>query len=82
MTGERGERWGGAARRLGRKSGMEERAVGERGAMGRGKGGLEVLSYGGIKGGIMDTNGRGRVEERGEPGAVASVQTGHMDLMT
>jgi hypothetical protein len=82
MWRERGERRGGAARRLGRKSGTEERAAGERGAMGRGKGGPEVLSRGGNKGGIMDKNGRGRVEERGEPGAVASVQTGHMDPMT
>jgi hypothetical protein len=30
----------------------------------------------------MAKNGRGRVEEREEPGAVASVRTGHLDLMT
>jgi hypothetical protein len=58
---------------------MEERVVGKRGAMGRGKGGLEELSCGENKGGKIAKNGRGWVEERGEPGAVALVQTGHMD---
>jgi hypothetical protein len=47
--------------------------------MGRGKGGPEVITSGGNKGRQMAKNGRGRVDERGEPGAAASVQTGHLD---
>jgi hypothetical protein len=37
---------------------------------------------GGNNRGKMDKNGGGRVEDRGEPGMVASVQTGYMDQMT
>jgi hypothetical protein len=40
--------------------------VGERGAMGRGKGGPEEVLHGGNKGGKIAKNGRGRVEEIGE----------------
>jgi hypothetical protein len=76
-TKKRGERRGGVARRLGRKEG-----VGERGEERWGKGGPEETTSGGNKGGEMGKNGKGRGEERGEPGAAASVQTGHLDPMT
>jgi hypothetical protein len=36
----------------------------------------------GNKAGQMGKNGRGRVEERGEPSAAASVRTGHLDQTT
>jgi hypothetical protein len=39
---------------------------GERGALGRGNVGLEVILLGGNKGGNVDKNGGGRVEDRGE----------------
>jgi hypothetical protein len=74
QTTMRGERQGGAARRLA-KRGVE----GERGAMTRGKGGPEEITSGGNKGGKTEKDGRGRVEKRGEPGAVAPVQAGHLD---
>jgi hypothetical protein len=64
----RGERRGGAARRLAKKG-----ADGERGTTGRGKDGLEEIIGGGNIGGQMGKHGRGRVEERGEPGVAASV---------
>jgi hypothetical protein len=47
--------------------------------MGRGKVGPEEIISGGNKGGQMGKNGRGRVEERGEPGTAASVRTVHLD---
>jgi hypothetical protein len=47
--------------------------------MGRGKDGPEEITSRGNKGGQMGKNGRGRVEERGEPSAAASVQAGHLD---
>jgi hypothetical protein len=81
IWGGSGEGQGGAVYELGRKSTMEERVAGERGAMGRGKGGLEELSHGGNNGGKIAKNGTGWVEERGEPGAVAPVQIGYMDQM-
>jgi hypothetical protein len=73
-TKMRGERRGGAAQRLAMR-GKE----GGRGAMGRDKDGLEEITSGGNKGGQMGKHGRGRVEERGEPGMAASEQTGLMD---
>jgi hypothetical protein len=54
--------------------------AGERGTVGRDKGGPEEINSGGNKGGQMAKHRRGRVEERGGPGAAASVQTGHLDL--
>jgi hypothetical protein len=48
--------------------------------MGRAKEGPEVTTSGGNKGGQMGNNGRGTVEERVEPSAVASVRTGHLDV--
>jgi hypothetical protein len=54
----------------------------ERGAKGRGNEGLEEIIHRGNKGGQMGKNGRGRVEERGEHGVVASVRIGHLDPMT
>jgi hypothetical protein len=74
---KRGERQGGAAWRL-KKSGEN----GERGATGRGKGGPEEIISGGNKGGQIGKNGRGREEDREEPGAVASEQTGLPDKTT
>jgi hypothetical protein len=47
--------------------------------MGKGKEGPEMISSGGNTGGQMGKNRRGRVEERGEPGATAPVQVGHLD---
>jgi hypothetical protein len=76
-TTRRRERRGGVARRLAKKG-----EDGERGAMGRGKGGPELITSRGNKGGQMAKHGRGRVEERGEPGVAASVQTGHLDPKT
>jgi hypothetical protein len=52
----RGERQGGAAPRLAKKG-----AEGERGTMGRGRGGLEEIINGGDKGGQRGKNGRGRL---------------------
>jgi hypothetical protein len=73
----RGDRRGGAARRLGKKG-----VDGERGTMGRGNVGPEQITSGGNKGRQMGKNGRERVEERGEPSAAASVRTGHLDPTT
>jgi hypothetical protein len=73
----RGERRGGAAWRL-----MKRGADGERGAIGRGKNNLEEITSEGNKGGQIGKNGRGRVEERGEPGVAASVQVGYLDQQT
>jgi hypothetical protein len=73
----RGERQGGAARRLAKRG--EE---GQSGAVGRGKGGPEKRNNGGNKGGQTGKNGRGREDDRKEPGAVASDQTGLLDKMT
>jgi hypothetical protein len=70
----RGERRGGAAQRL-----VSRNEAGERGAMGRGNEGPEEIKSGGNKGGQMGKDGRGRVEERGEPSTVASMRTGHLD---
>jgi hypothetical protein len=70
----RGERRGRAARRL-----TKRKEDGERGVKRRGNKGLEVIPSGGNKGGQMGKHGRGRQEERGEPGAVAPVQAGHLD---
>jgi hypothetical protein len=71
----RGERRGGAARRLGKKS-----EVGERGVTSRGKDGPEMISGSGNKGGKKDKQGGGRVKEREEPSTAAYLQTGHLDL--
>jgi hypothetical protein len=73
----RGERRGGAARRL-----IKRGEDGERGAMGRGKEGPEAITSRGNKGGKMEKDGRGRVEERGEPGAAASEQAGLLEKKT
>jgi hypothetical protein len=73
---KRGERHGGAARRLAKR-----REDGERGAKGRGNDGLEMMSSGGNKGGKIAKHDRGREEERGEPGKVAPMQAGHLDKM-
>jgi hypothetical protein len=66
MTGERGERRGGTTRRLRKRSRAGTGESGERGALGRGNVGLEVILLGGNKGGKIDKNGGGRVEDRGE----------------
>jgi hypothetical protein len=73
-TKMRGERHGGAAWRL-----TKRKEDGERAANRRGNEGPEVIPSGGNKGGQMEKDGRGREEERGEPGTVASVQAGHLD---
>jgi hypothetical protein len=73
----RGERRGGAAWRLAKKE-----ADGERGAMGRGKVGLEEITRGGNKGGQLGKTGRGREEERGEAGAAAPEQAGLLEKKT
>jgi hypothetical protein len=65
-TSMRGERRGGAAWRLARKG-----VDGDRGTMGRGKVGPEEITCGGNKGGQIGKTGRGREEERGEPGVAA-----------
>jgi hypothetical protein len=70
----RGERRGGAAWRLAKR-----REDGERGAIGRGNEGPEMITSGGNKVRKTEKHGRGRVEERGEPGVVATVQAGHLD---
>jgi hypothetical protein len=67
----RGERWGGVAQRLAKRG--EE---GERGMVGRGKGGPEAIINGGNKGRQWGKNGWGREENREEPGTVASEQAG------
>jgi hypothetical protein len=73
----RGERRGGGAWRL-----VKRRVDGERGAMRRGKGGPEEITSRGNKGRQRGKNGRGREEDREEPGAVASEQTGLPDKTT
>jgi hypothetical protein len=72
-----GERRGGAARRLAKRE-----VQWERGAMRRGKGGPEEITSGGNKAGQTGKHGRGREEDREEPGAVASEQTGLPDKTT
>jgi hypothetical protein len=74
---KREERRGGAARRL-----MKRGGNGERGATGRGKGGLEEIISGGNKGRQIGKNGMGREEDREEPGVAASEQTGLLDMTT
>jgi hypothetical protein len=77
MTRERRERRGGTTWRLRKRSGVGTGESGERGALGRGNVGLEVILLGGNKGGKIDKNGGGRVEDRGEqPSEVASEHTG------
>jgi hypothetical protein len=78
---ERGERWGGVGRWIGKKTGAEMGEAGERWAMGRGKEGPEITQCRRNKAGKTDEMGGGRVEDRGEPGMVASVQAGHLDQM-
>jgi hypothetical protein len=73
----RGERRGGAARRMAKRG--EDR---ERGVLGRGNEGMEKITSGGNKGVQMGKNGRGRVEEQGEPSVAASVRIGYLDQMT
>jgi hypothetical protein len=73
----RGERWGGAAWRLA-KWGEE----GERGVVGRGKGGPEEITSRGNKGRQKGKYGRGSEEDREEPSVVASKQTGLLDKIT
>jgi hypothetical protein len=82
MTGESGERRGGPTRRLTKRSGAGRGESGERGAMGRGKGGPEEIINGGNKGGQMGKHGRGREEDREEPGVAACEQTGLLDKTT
>jgi hypothetical protein len=80
MTGERRERRGGTTRRLRKRSGAGTGESGERGALGRGNVGPEVILLGANKGGKIDKNGGGRVEDRGErPGKVASERTGLLE---
>jgi hypothetical protein len=64
-----------AAWRLAKKEGDRER-----GARRRGNDGSEVIQYRGNKGGQIGKDGRGRVEESGEPGMAAPVQAGHLEL--
>jgi hypothetical protein len=77
-TKMRGERRGGVAWRL-----AKSEVDGERGAVGRGKGGLEETNNGGNKGGQMQINRRGRQEDREEPGVVTptSLTTGWGTLL-
>jgi hypothetical protein len=82
MTGERGERRGGTTWRLRKRSGAGRGESGETGALGRGNVGLEEITSGGNKGGQMGKNGRGREEDRREPGMAAPVQAGHLDKTT
>jgi hypothetical protein len=83
MTGERGERRGGTIWRLRKRSGAGTGESGETGVLGRGNGGPEVILLGGNKGGKIDKNGGGRVEDRGErPGKVASEHTGLLEQTT
>jgi hypothetical protein len=76
-TMKRGERRGGAVWRL-----MKRGENGERGTMGRGKGGPEEIISRGNKGGQMGKSRRGREEDREEPGVAASEQTGLLDKTT
>jgi hypothetical protein len=76
-TKTRGERRGGPAWRL-----VKRGVAGERGAMRKGTGGPDETTSGGKKGGQRGKNGRGREEDREEPGAAASEQTGLRDKMT
>jgi hypothetical protein len=73
-TKTRGERRGGAAWRL-----MKKGVDGERGAVGWGKGGLEEKNCRGNKGGQIRKHGRGTPHQTHHPGAVASVQAGHLE---
>jgi hypothetical protein len=66
ITGERGERRGWTIWRLRKRSGAGIGESGERGALGRGNVSAEVILLGGNKGGKIDKNGGGRVEDRGE----------------
>jgi hypothetical protein len=66
ITGERGERRGGTTQRLRKRSGAGTGESGESGALGRGNVVPEVILLGGNKGGKIDKNGGGRVEDRGE----------------
>jgi hypothetical protein len=50
--------------------------------LGRGNVGPEEITSGGNNGGQMGKNGRGREEDRGEPGVAAPVEAGHLDKMT
>jgi hypothetical protein len=81
MTGERGERRGGTTRRLRKRSGVGRGESAERGALGRGNVGPEEITSRGKKGGQMGKNGRGREEDREEPGVAASERTGLLDKM-
>jgi hypothetical protein len=65
---KRGERCSRAAWRLAKR-----REDGERGIMGRGNKGPEKITSRGNKGRQIRKNGQGRVEEREEPGMVASM---------
>jgi hypothetical protein len=68
LMARRGERQGGAAWRLAKKEGD-----GERGAKRRHNDSSEVIQCRGNKGGQIGKDGRGRVEERGEPSMAAPV---------
>jgi hypothetical protein len=50
--------------------------------MGRGMEGQEMTTSRGNKGGKREKHGRGREEDRGEPGMAAPVQAGHLDKTT
>jgi hypothetical protein len=76
-TKTRGERQGGAAQRLAKKE-----VDGERGTMGRGKVGLEEITCRRNQGGQIGKTGRGKGEERGEPGAAAPEQAGLLEKKT
>jgi hypothetical protein len=58
------------------------RGGGDRGMKHRGKEGLESHFASRTKGGTLDENGWGRVEDREEPSAATSVQTGHKEQKT
>jgi hypothetical protein len=80
MTGERGERRGGTTQRLRKRSGVGTGESGERGALGRGNIGPEVILLGGNTGGTIDKDCGGRVENRGErPRKVPSGHTGLLE---
>jgi hypothetical protein len=66
MTRERRERRGGTTWRLRKRSGAGTGESRERGALGRDNISPEVILLGGNKGGKIDKNGGGRVEDRGE----------------
>jgi hypothetical protein len=66
MTRERGERRGGTTQRLRKRSRVGTGESRERGVLGKGNVGLEVILLGGNKGGKIDKNGGGRVEDMGE----------------